>query len=255
MGSSKRFGRKETSAEQALPKELPYAVISPEPILPDYVFWILNSPKGNKIRTRLEKLESLLDANANGKVQTPEKQSIQEVATPSPKPDSSEPKTQQPDSLSTAEPPADVLNPMSDFLGLSTEASFEKHAHNSHLHHEPNDGCLGEYQRENEYPSPDPSFGCPTSPSFSLAEVIDVCTAPISPPSDPISRPPLDIENIDPLFSPSLDPHPAAASTSPDMTSYHHFGGYTESYHPTMSASSPFLPGISPFLSYSGPGR
>lgn len=169
---------------------------------------------------------------------------MKEVSTPSPKPYSTkpDPQTEQPDLSSTTEP-ADVWNPLSQFLNFPIDTSFE----NSRLHHDSND-CLSEFHTGNEYPSPDPSHVCPTSPSFSVAEAIDGCTAPTSPPSDPISRPPLETENIDSLFSSSLDPQPAGASTTQDMNSYPHFSGYAEPY-PTISASSSCFAGT-PLLSY-----
>lgn len=216
---------------------------------------ILNSPKGNKIRARLEKLESLLDANANGEVQTPEEQCIKEGTTTFSKPSSTQAKAQTdlPNLSSTTEP-TDLWNPMSDFLNFSPDTSFENYAHNSRLPHDAKGDCLSDFQTGNEYPSPDPSFGCPTSPSFSVAEAIDVCAAPISPPADPISRPHCEIENINPRFSPCLDSQSATGSSTPNMSSYPNFSGYAEP-HSTTSASSPFFPGISPLLSYSAAGR
>lgn len=170
-----------------------------------------------------------------------------------PKPDSTQPKAQsnQPDLSSTTEP-MDIWNPMSEFLNFSTDASFENPAHNSRLPHDSKGDCLSDFQTGNEYPSPDPSFGCPTSPSFSVAEAIEVCAAPTPPPSDPISRPLLELENIGSRYSPSLNPQPATTSSTPDISSYPHFSGYAEP-HSTISASSPFFPGMSPILS--APGR
>ena len=171
------------------------------------------------------------------------------MATILPKPDSTKLKarTEQPDLSSTTEP-ADVWNPMSEFLNFSTDASFENYAHNSRLPHD-SDGKTG-----NEYPSPDPSFDCPTSPSFSVAEAMDFCAAPTSPPSDPISRSPPEIENINPRFSPGLDQQPTTTSPTPDLSSYPLFSGYAEP-HSTTSASSPFFPGMPPLPSYFAAGR
>lgn len=179
---------------------------------------------------------------------------MKEVATIFPKPNSTKPRAQaeQPDQSSTTEP-TDEWNSMSEFFNFSTDANFENYAQNSRLPHDHNGDYPGEFQTGNEYPSPDPSFGCPTSPSFSVAEAKDVCAAPISPPSDPISRSSLEVESIDPRFSPSLDPQPANASTTPDLSSYPHFSGYAEP-HSTTSASSPFFPAMSPLLSYSASG-
>lgn len=153
----------------------------------------------------------------------------------------------QPDLSATTAEPKDIWNPLSEFLNFHTDASFESYAHNSHLHHDSND-CLNEFQTGNEYPSPDPSFVSPTSPSFSVAEATDVCVAPVSPPSDPISCPPLETEDIDPLFSTSLDPHTATASTTPDMNSYPQFNEYAETY-PNIPTSSPCFAGT-PLVSY-----
>lgn len=142
---------------------------------------------------------------------------------------------------------------MSEFFNFSPDANLENFAQNSRLPHDHSGDCPGEFQTGYEYPSPDPSFGCPTSPSFSVAEAIDVCQAPISPPSDPISRSSLEVESKDLSFSPSLDPQAANASTIPDLGSYPHFSGYAEP-HSTTSASSPFFPNLSPLLSYSATG-
>lgn len=207
---------------------------------------MLKSPKGNKIRARLEKLESLLDANANGQAQTPEAQCIKEAATISPQPDSTKPSAQTES--------ADVWVSMSEYINFSKDANFENHAQNSRLSHDHNGDYPDEFQAENEYPSPDPSFGYPTSPSFIVAEANDVCSAPISPPSDPTSRSSLEAESIDPHFSPSLDPQPANASATPDLSSYPHFSGYPEP-HSTTSANSLLFPAMSPLLSYSATSR